>query len=267
MLVFCLIACAGCGRIGFDLLALRARDGGLDARNEGGLDASADGAPDGSTQHARDDGMLDAAEDGDVSDAATCSPCDPIAQCGCGSGQACYLPATGDPTICNSAGSLPQGALCNVDTDCAPGLSCQLFLSSMGVCEPYCRSDADCDDTCAGLVVGGASVGGCQTTCNPMTGGGCAAPLACRTAILFPQSGGQRMGVGCGDDVGAGQGAPCMRLSDCGPGFACVNYECSALCLVAAPACPSGYVCLAFPAGGAPSRLIVGGVEYGACAR
>jgi hypothetical protein len=70
---------------------------------------------------------------------ATC--CDPIAQTGCGTGEACYHNESTQLTYCAVVGTSPN--VCNNDSDCMTGLDCT-YPSQTHKCRKFCTTNADC---------------------------------------------------------------------------------------------------------------------------
>lgn len=89
--------------------------------------------------NANSDGGTDAAP---VSHAPCPTCCDPIAQTGCGVGQACYQGDDSD-TYCGTAGTDQLNYICFADSECAAGLECFQYNGD-NKCRKFCTSNADC---------------------------------------------------------------------------------------------------------------------------
>ena len=86
---------------------------------------------------ANSDGGVDAPP---VSHAPCPTCCDPIAQTGCGTGEACYQ-GDGTDTYCAAAGTKMTLGACNSDSECAAGFDC---FTAFHNCRKFCTTDADC---------------------------------------------------------------------------------------------------------------------------
>jgi hypothetical protein len=208
---------------------------------------------------------------------STCSesPCRLVTpQCGCGTGQSCYL--VGAARTCAPTGTVPEGGSCTNANDCTTGNVCVNYSATapyVQMCVHHCAVDGDCAG--GGLCVGeiGDGAGGvvpgvrtCSRSCDPIAQSGCAAGLEC--TFFQERAGAMRLFRSCGLSVGTGGVFdPCIDEDDCAPGYACQDLglgfgpECTHWCNVGTGAgCSFGFVCYGF----APA-LIVGGVEYGVC--
>ncbi|RZO58222.1 MAG: hypothetical protein EVA89_19740 [Sandaracinaceae bacterium] len=209
---------------------------------------------------------------------ATCSetPCRLVAtQCGCPSGQGCYL--NGGTRLCATAGSAGEGASCSGVSSCTPGLICINISSgatAVNQCNRFCDSDADCvgggslctytlNDGMGGTVPG---VRVCSKACDPVARTGCRSGAACH--IFRESMGAMRAFLDCAAPVGFGtQGASCTDNGDCASGYACagtpgtcLRYCDSAGTIGTAGGCRSSEACYGFA-----TPLIVAGTEYGVC--
>jgi hypothetical protein len=249
-----------------------------DAANGAPADAAVDAMPppgdgDGSTTTDTPDAGL-----GGPPDAAACSPCELVSQCGCdSSSEACDLgganPAQGT-TECRPV--LIEGRAtdtCNDSTSCASGFVC---LGSAGAasCKRYCSDDTTCDGgggicvievTAAGTPIPGVKV--CSPRCDPFTSQGCPSGWGCGP-FSDPQE--LRNFTWCELAGTGGQNALCSDDGQCQEGFTCVQVGSSARCKRycdrgdGVPGCPSPLSCVALvDATGAPLR--VDGVTYGVC--
>lgn len=87
-----------------------------------------------------------ARESGDIY--ACAGSCDPVTAPSCGPGAICipgFDPNHHRQALCvaerPAQSPRPEGKACAEDHDCAPGLGC----STSAVCQPWCRSDGDCE--------------------------------------------------------------------------------------------------------------------------
>jgi hypothetical protein len=89
--------------------------------------------------------------------------CDPMAQTGCGTGEACYLLNSAGDTMCGTAGAGAQGTSCEYLNDCAGGLLCY-GNPGTSTCEPLCDGSHACTTgTCADLgITAWPGLGVCQ---------------------------------------------------------------------------------------------------------
>ena len=201
------------------------------------------------------------------------TPCRLVSpQCGCASGQGCYL--NGAMRMCMIAGGGAEGAACTASVDCQAGLEC-INVASSGtaatLCLRHCTTDANC--------TGGGSAGSiclltlndgmggdipgvtlCTRACDPVNQTGC--PTAATCSIYQESAGAMRYLTHCSAPFGAGRaGAFCADDSGCARGFACLANTCYHWCRVATGSGCSGLErCTSL----APAA-IVGGVEYGVC--
>jgi hypothetical protein len=238
----CIPGSPGCplpdGGVGDQVAEPQPEDGGTDD----GSDGPSDAAP------------SDAAPDAPDADAAICAlpdgssyACDPLAQCGCGSGMACDLVKVNNSNIgkegsvCRSAGITKAYEHCAQDEDCQPGFTC--FLEN---CRRICATDSECDGTdpfrkCVHLKTVadkfGKSVqlayGYCVAVCHPpfptakqngdFTFVPCGPGLQCQPALPAQVEGasGLTWCINWSDKPRLGSGEPCNLYSECKPGFAC----------------------------------------------
>jgi hypothetical protein len=194
-------------------------------------------------------------------------------QCGCPSGQGCYL-TTMDTRVCAPAGSSTEGESCSPDL-CAAGLLCVNVSSTateVPLCKRFCATDADCTggpgSRCV-ATVGETDTSICSTNCDVVTQTGCPSDASC---AIYSTMSGARV-TDCSGPVGSGgQEASCTDDTSCQRGFACVNTGSAAIpdnrclrwCRRSAPtsSCPAGTICVSL---GDPPGLVFNGVEYGVC--
>lgn len=202
------------------------------------------------------------------------SPCRLVApQCGCPSGQGCYI--SGGARLCTSAGGLPPGAICTGLASCVPGSIC-IDVSRSGPAVNMCNRFCNLDSECAGGIcfytlndgMGGSIPGVtiCTTACDPIRLTGCPAGSAC---TIFQESmGAMRYFTDCTAPFGAGgQGAPCTDQANCRGGTSCFGMPgtCLTWCdrpgtIGAAGGCRLGEACYGFM-----TPIRVGATTYGVC--
>ncbi len=202
------------------------------------------------------------------------SPCRLVApQCGCPSGQGCYVDAAGGRS-CSAAGSNAEGAPCTAPTSCTAGNLCINIDSGGGstpVCAHFCSLDSQCG---GGLCVitlsdgSGGSIPGvtlCTRACDPVAQTGCRTGAYCD--IFQESAGSMRYFTDCAaPSVGSGtQGASCADADDCAAGYACLDPgtgdQCVHWCRVGdGTGCSGLTTCVGFT-----SPVTIGGTEYGVC--
>lgn len=206
------------------------------------------------------------------------SPCRLVSpQCGCPSGEGCYIDGSGG-RLCSTAGSNPQGAPCSGLASCTPGNLCINVNNDGGstpMCAHFCNLDSDCggglclhrlSDGMGGTLPG---VTLCTTPCNFVAQTGCRTGAFCD--VFRETAGAMRYFSDCiAPDYGTGtQGAPCIDEDDCRAGHACLDpdgagsapAQCLHWCNVTTgTGCPSGTTCLAFS-----MPVTIDGTEYGVC--
>jgi hypothetical protein len=146
--------------------------------------------------------------------------CDPVAQTGCGPGQACYWDEASLAYACLAAGSGPAGAACALDPDCFPGLTC------VGECVPYCRPQAS-PTPCTGEGAAcrddlGSGFGACvNDRCDPRAQDCANAADACYPA---------QTGTFCAAPGTVADGLTCTAVTDCRKGSTCLGSSQSKQC-------------------------------------
>lgn len=202
--------------------------------------------------------VLDAAEELGQPD-VTCSPCDPIRQCGCPQGLACDR-FTG-PAQCREVQAMGTEAdLCTEPEQCAPGYTCASLLGEDFSCFKWCNSDSDCSGgsrLCALAATGGTL---CGSSCSPVDGAGCPATLNCYLSYSTARELSFTVCVSSG--IGE-QGDLCERPDDCSQGHHCLpSGECARYCEVA-----TGKGCEGTQATCQQMvpKAVVDGIEYGVC--
>lgn len=204
------------------------------------------------------------------------TPCRLVSpQCGCPSGQACYLTGM-DERICEPEGAAATGESCNGGEICQSGNVC-INMDGAGtttMCRAFCDSDADCTGGAGALClvsVTGTTQDICTTHCNPATNVGCPADTGC---FLYTDDMGRRL-TDCDVTGSLTQGQTCVDRTDCAAGFDCFDtdpsaatqLECLRTCRRASPvgnecAVHAGTTCV--PIAAAPGAVF-DGTEYGAC--
>lgn len=208
------------------------------------------------------------------------SPCKLVApQCGCPSGQGCYIDGTGS-RLCTTAGANGAGNACSGLSSCVPGHLCININSEGGstaVCAEFCNLDSDCDS--GGLCVitlddgSGGSLPGiklCTNACDPVAQTGCRSGAYCD--VFRESAGAMRYFTDCtAPAAGTGtQGTACASPDDCQSGFACIDpdgstgampQQCMHWCnRSTGSGCAAGETCFGFD-----PALDAGGTEYGVC--
>src|SRR5690606_38165598 len=96
--------------------------------------------------------------------------CDPVAQCGCGSGENCTFPSGTETPQCVAAGPTAAGHACSNAAPCQKGLACV-----GGICAPHCAAEGEtCPapySSCRQVTAGEEPVSGhlyCSVTCDPV---------------------------------------------------------------------------------------------------
>ena len=198
-----------------------------------------------------------ASADSGTPDAGVCAemPCRlaPV-QCGCPTGEACYLSSTG--AFCGSAGTIPEGGACTGAADCAPGMVC-----AGGLCYRTCDDETDCPgrgSDCILTATGDTdSVDICSIPCEPVTGSGCPSGFACRVRSV-----GSQYFTDCVNEGAVPPGGDCSSGS-CTAGYTCVqilfDFTCLGYCRLGAGDC---FLCTSFVDG---NQIIDDGTEYGWC--
>jgi hypothetical protein len=201
------------------------------------------------------------------------SPCRLVSpQCGCPTGEGCYL-ATDDSRVCAPAGTSTEGQACASDI-CAAGLICidvSESTTEVPVCKRFCTSDASCTggpgSRCV-ATIGSAGTQICSNHCDVVTQTGCPGNASCS---IYETMSGTRL-TDCSGPVGTGgQEAACVDDTSCQRGFACINVggtipdnRCLRWCRRTAPASGCSGLATCERLGPAPG-LVLNGVEYGVC--
>jgi hypothetical protein len=201
------------------------------------------------------------------------SPCRLVApQCGCPTGQGCYM--SGTMRACGVLGSATEGALCSSATSCSAGNICLNVAQSgtaVNVCTRHCNFDSDCAagalcvyelDDGTGMAVPGVNM--CSHVCDPVTQTGCPSGSFCE--IFRESMGAMRTFTDCTAPAGTGgHGAACIDASDCRAGYACVDPGTGDQCLHWCDV-PTGSGCSGLTTcTGFTTPIIVGGREIGVC--
>lgn len=255
-------AYGGGGRGGVDAGRTSTPDSGI-ALMDAGRDAGRPGVDSGPG--------VDGGRDSGTSGTCTESPCRLVApQCGCPSGQGCYVNGSGT-RACATAGTEREAQACVGETACQAGLLC-IGLGGSAFCSRLCNADADCTGGPGSLCIltlndgsGGALPGVtlCTTSCNPAAPSGCPSGTAC--TVYQEDTGALRTFTGCRPAGTGGTGAACTTEEDCQAGHFCADAgfgnECIRFCTYPSGFECGGATCNPFADGG----LVVGGTQYGYC--
>jgi hypothetical protein len=159
---------------------------------------------------------------------------------------------------------LPEGSLCNSESECTAGTTCKGYWGGQTKCLAYCESDADCtqgvgskciwknDQTVSTI---------CTTACDPLSNSGCALGEKC--TLVWDSLDASHVGTTCAQEGSTQEGFGCNQHFDCAAGLICVTANnvksCRKLCIDGND-CPAGKQCYGFnPA------VIVDGTSYGGC--
>ncbi len=205
--------------------------------------------------------------------------CDPVSQAGC-PGAACSFvwddaTLASGTTACHAAGATLVGEPCATRTetlngtprvvgDCAAGHQC-----TDGVCTRICSADT-CAVTCKqapDVFTDRAGVGTCPSRCD-LVGQDCLDSKACFLNSSFSA-------ISCAPPLGAGQGAACSSVNECGAGFGChlvpelgpCGRQCTAYCTPSEgpDPCDAGLRCVAVDAWFGSDAEAVDGQDIGIC--
>jgi len=194
--------------------------------------------------------------DGPITIRDPCIPkgevCGTSPQCGCpasadGTPQSCAIDAQ-SRNACIPSGTTGLNQKCNSGDDCVVGLAC------LGVCIPFCTTNADCPASgqweCL-PVVPGNSLRVCLSKCEPIDDTTCTAfgGLGCS---IIPTADGAHAPF-C-SSANSATGA-CID-GDCAPGYSCTNEVCRKWCRLDSLDCS----CVGFD-----PAVTLQGVEYGVC--
>jgi hypothetical protein len=146
------------------------------------------------------------------------SPCKAtLPQCGCPSGQACYLSSTGPK--CGAPGIVDESDECTTNQDCIPGYVCARGQDGVAVkvCKRICNADGDCVGP-GSICLPDSGFKACSIGCNPVTSSRCPPSAACG---LYNRTGDNAPFTDCGI---VGTRSP---LQSCNDSFPCVaGYVC-----------------------------------------
>ena len=211
-------------------------------------------------------------------DGSTCptTPCDLVAQCGCGTNQACDIDFTDlMGTACRGVATAgDQNDTCTAINQCGAGYVC-VGDGTNNTCEQYCDADADCGSPRGQCVIqlvdnAQAPIPGavtCSSNCDPAsatnavcpTGWGCDLYTATFNNVAHDI-------VDCRAPGARTQGQTCDSTTNiCAAGLTCVNDGTANVCgqICRRPAgteCTNGTTCYGFG-----TAFVVGGQEYGVC--
>jgi len=194
--------------------------------------------------------------------------CDTWPQCGCASGQACYVTdtATGK-TGCLSAGTTGKGQACTTLDACVAGTTC-----IGGACKQFCDKPADCPVSgadCIGVQVsladgGGASIPGmysCTDQCDPISTTSCASGMACFPIDDLTVKPGHSL---CAE--GGTSTTSCSSTVGCKAPYVCLtDNQCHKWCREGNLADCGGLTCSGLSDGVNSGYFYVGNQGYGVC--
>ncbi len=112
---------------------------------DSGIDATNDTAsPDSEVP----DATANDAGDGAAAEAGPDRPCT-LGGTECNAGEKCSPEGTNQALVCRPAGDKQQGEACGTASvdDCAAGLACVAYSSTLSTCEPLCNTNVACADT------------------------------------------------------------------------------------------------------------------------
>jgi hypothetical protein len=255
-------------------------DSPADTALEPGLDWAPDTAPDtGLPDTGVDTGTdpgADTAIDPGTDPGCAESPCGLLPNCGCPSGQKCYVNVTASPFVreCTTAGSGDSSTICTSESSCGPATQClPLYTeatSGESMCYDYCNSESDCPtdkSACFSFYTSETYPQICSHACDPLTGSGCPTGTKCG---LFGLTSPPINFTDCQADAGSTPaGGYCTAETDCGPGTFCATSltTCLAICQYpSGPECSMLETCTQFvDSGGSPVSIVLDGISYGYC--
>jgi hypothetical protein len=221
MAVLCATGCTTLLGVDFDSAFPAPTDGGpaSDGGGSASSDGSSNGAADGSSPRTCVDGSCADGADGSPQGGPCAeSPCKAmLPQCGCPSGQACYLAAAGPK--CTAPGIVDESDQCTTNAECIPGHVCAQGQDGVAVkvCKRLCQADGDCVGP-GSICLQDSGFKACSIGCNPVTSSRCPPSAACQ---LYQRSGDMAPFTDCG---GIGTRQP---LQSCSDAFPCVaGYVC-----------------------------------------
>lgn len=204
-------------------------------------------------------------------------PCGLLPNCGCPSGQKCYVNMDSSPFVreCTTAGSGDSSTICTTEASCGPATQClPLFTeasSGESMCYDYCNSETECPtdkSACFSMYVGETYPKVCSHACDPLTGSGCPSGTKCG---LFGLTSPPINFTDCQADAGSvSAGGYCTAETDCGPGTFCATSltTCLAICQYpTGPECSGFETCTQFvdSTSGLPVTILLDGISYGYC--
>lgn len=193
--------------------------------------------------------------------------CGVVPQCGCTLAETCDVEDSSGNVGCVTAGKAAMGAPCLATAGCAVGLTCVF-----GTCHAFCGNPGS---ACTAPKTGGCiqvnASGGtaipnltvCRVACDLRDVNGCGGTTAAGTGVCMVDDKGNT-DCAMGGTHTAGQA--CTPTDDCGPGHVCTTVgaatagTCRKWCRVGTNDCGGTTTC-----GGFGTKVIVNGVEYGAC--
>jgi hypothetical protein len=204
---------------------------------------------------------------------------DPTHYIQCAAEEGCYLDPAGKPA-CLTSNNGAEGAACQYENDCAPGLTCGTGSGGGIGCVHYCRiggSDCagrECVAFSPSITSNGEEYGFCAPeACDPSGRGLAGDGLAtCSTQCRFvsntvtacwSSTGRAQPADACSDDTDCVATASCVATSDGSGGSGGGVKVCALTCRVGEADCGAA---ACHGAKDATSRTTLNGVEYGYCA-
>ena len=191
--------------------------------------------------------------------------CGLVPQCGCTLAETCEVQDTSGGVDCIVAGKGTLGAACIATAGCSVGLTCVY-----GACHAFCANPGSACTTpksggCvqinnqAGVAVPNLAI--CRIACDLRDVAACGAPNAAGTGVCMVDDKGQ---TDCAKGGTHTVGQACTPTDDCGPGLVCAGTAaggtCKKWCRVGTNDCGGTVACNGFQ-----TKIMVGGVEHGAC--
>jgi hypothetical protein len=195
--------------------------------------------------------------------------CGLVPQCGCAATETCDVTDGAGNVACVPSGKAAQGFPCTGTQGCARGLTCVF-----GTCHAFCdKPGSACSLPGTGDCLqvkgqGGAAIpnfGVCLVKCDLRDPLACGGTTAAGTGVCLVDDKGA---TDCQEGGTRTENQSCSPTDDCGPALVCVSItqsgvttsSCKKWCRVGTADCGAGKTC-----GGFSTKVLVGGVEYGAC--
>jgi hypothetical protein len=202
----------------------------------------------------------------DCKTAAPSNACGVAPQCGCAKTETCDVVDALGTAKCVPFGKAAMGKPCTATAGCAQGLTCVF-----GTCHAFCVDPGTkCSQAGTGDCVqvggqGGAAIPNlavCTVQCAPHDSLSCGGKTNAGTGVCFVDNAGN---TDCQEGGTRAENESCSPTDDCGPGLVCItpstgSERCKRWCRVATNDCGGSAICRGFS-----TKVMVGGVEYGAC--